>query len=205
MAAIGKDKLQNIKKHYANGLSAREIAEIFGVSIHAVYYFLRKHNIERRGSVEAKAASYKRQLPTYELKERLTEWENQLKLAGVMLYWAEGSKWDGERIVDFANSNPEMIKIFLSFLRIVCGVREDKLRIYLYCYENHDVEALQKYWSNITGIPLKQFTKPFVRKDFNLKKLNKMPYGMIHVRYADKKLLDLIRSWIEEYSLKYSK
>jgi hypothetical protein len=155
--------------------------------------------------VEAKAASYKRQLPTYELKERLTEWENQLKLAGVMLYWAEGSKWDGERIVDFANSNPEMIKIFLSFLRIVCGVREDKLRIYLYCYENHDVEALQKYWSNITGIPLKQFTKPFVRKDFNLKKLNKMPYGMIHVRYADKKLLDLIRSWIEEYSLKYSK
>jgi hypothetical protein len=75
----------------------------------------------------------------------------------------------------------------------------------LYCYENHDVEALQKYWSNITGIPLKQFTKPFVRKDFNLKKLNKMPYGMIHVRYADKKLLDLIRSWIEEYSLKYSK
>lgn len=117
-----------------------------------------------------------------------------------MLYWCEGSQWIGEVIVDFANSNSDMIKIFLNFLRKICGINEKKLRIYLYCYANQDPDKLIKYWSNITNVPVSQFTKPYIRKDYQKNKTGKMKHGLIHVRYNDKKLLNLLREYIKEYS-----
>ena len=120
-----------------------------------------------------------------------------------MLYWGEGSKWDGERVVDFANSNSEMIKIFLSFLRIICGIKEDKVRIYLYCYSNQFPDKLIDFWSKEINVPKSQFTKPYIRNDYNKNKTGKMKHGLIHIRYADKKLLNLIREWIKEYVVKF--
>jgi Tat protein secretion system quality control protein TatD with DNase activity len=34
---------------------------------------------------------------------------------------------------------------------------------------------------------------------FLLEKQNKMPYGLVHIRYSDKKLLALIQKWTKEY------
>ena len=31
----------------------------------------------------------------------------------------------------------------------------------------------------------------------------KMPYGLVHIRYSDKKLLLLIKKWIDDYKEKY--
>jgi len=46
---------------------------------------------------------------------------------------------------------------------------------------------------------INQFTKPYVRKG-NLNLSNrKLPYGLVHIRYNDKKLLLAIKSWIENY------
>lgn len=117
-----------------------------------------------------------------------------------MLYWGEGSKWDGEVTVDFANSDEKMIKLFLVFLRKVCGVREKKLRVFAYFYANQKINKNINYWSKVTRIPKNQFTKPYIRKDFKESKKDKMPHGLIHIRYADKKLLNVIRNWIDEYS-----
>ena len=119
-----------------------------------------------------------------------------------MLYWAEGSKWEGGKIVDFANSDAAMIKVFLNFLRKICGVKESKLRVYLYCCANQNSKELINYWLKITSIPVKQFTKPYIRNDYKQNKIGKMKYGLIHIRYADKKLLDLIKKWILDYSKK---
>lgn len=121
-------------------------------------------------------------------------------VAGVMLYWGEGSQWAGERIVDFANSNPAMIKVFIHFLREICGVEEKRLRCYLYCYSTQSVDDLIEFWSSLTVIPKVQFTKPYVRHDFNPDKIGKMPHGLIHIRYGDKKLLTLFREWIKNTS-----
>jgi len=50
------------------------------------------------------------------------------------------------------------------------------------------------------NVPANQFTKPYVRTDFQESKVDKMPHGMIHIRYADKKLLYLIKELIKKYS-----
>lgn len=204
MSTISQDKLDHVIILYKEGLSVREIADKLKVSIDSAYYFFRKNNIQRRNRAEAKNNSYEREKASFNLKNNLSISDKQLRIAGVMLYWGEGSKWQGEKIVDFANSDTDMIKVFLRFLREVCVVNEEKLRVYLYCYANQNQESLISYWSEVTKISKKQFSKPYVRKDYDSNKKGKMKYGLVHIRYADKKLLNLIRTWIKENIEKFS-
>ena len=202
MATISSSSLQRVKNLYYNKkLSVQGVANKLNVSIDAVFYFMRKNRLVRRRTNESNAIKYERSKPSFRLKRLNSEKLGILKVMGVMLYWGEGSKWNGEVTVDFANSDRDMIILFLKFLRKVCGIQEDKLRVYSYFYANQDVNENINFWSKVTKIPKGQFTKPYVRKDFRKDKKDKMPYGLIHIRYADKKLLDLIKKWIEEYKL----
>jgi len=92
-----------------------------------------------------------------------------------------------------------MVKVFLSFLRGICGVSEQRLRVYLYAYSYQDIEKLKKYWSNVTGISSQQFTKPYIRKGNANLSNRKLEYGLVHIRYNDKHLLFLINKWITEF------
>jgi len=195
--------LNLIKKlYYKEGLGIWKIAKKLDVTPWQVWRFMVKMDLPRRTPQEANEIRYERELGKFSLKKNLSLKEKELKAAGAMLYWGEGCKSNpGKRqwVVDFSNSNPQMIKLFLKFLREICGVKEKRLRILLYCYANQDVEALKKYWQKVTNIPLSQFTKPYVRKDFLPEKSGKMEYGLVHVRYADKKLLLQIEDWVQEY------
>lgn len=200
MANLPIQKVKNL--YYKEGLSAREVGENLGVSIDVVYKFMRKHSLSRRDLFEQNRVRFERKPLSFKIKKRLNKEEEKLKIAGIMLYWAEGSKLNVKSkrfTVDFTNSNPVMIKIFLRFLRHICRIGEHKLRAYLYCYANQNVDHLIDYWHKLSNIPLKQFTKPYIRKDFSLSKRNKMKYGLIHIRYSDKRLLLQIEKWIEQY------
>ncbi len=166
---------------------------------------MKKYGFKRRDDVEAKKLAFSKKPLSFNSKKSLSFEEQELMIAGIMLYWAEGSKIKKQegvvcgKTVDFANSDPKMIQLFLKFLREICRVDEKRLRIYLYCYANQNVVRLKNYWSELTKIPLSQFTKPYVRKDFSLQKIGKMKYGLAHVRYSDKKLLLQIHNWVEDY------
>ncbi len=198
---LQSEKLSDVKNdYYQLGLSVREIAAKNNVSIDAAYYFFRRHCLKRRGSAENNFLRFEKKQPSFLIKKALSANLLKLKIAGTMLYWAEGSKWSGEKIVDFANSDPQMISLFMSFLREVCGIDDSKIRIYLYCHSNYNSQELIDYWSDITKIPKQQFTKPYIKESITNSKQNKMFHGLIHVRYNDKKLLILIRQWIKEYT-----
>lgn len=107
-----------------------------------------------------------------------------------MLYWAEGGK-KGINSVDFANSDPNMIKMFLKFLRNIYNIKEDKLRVYLFSYPNQSTKLLINYWSSLTSIPVSQFSKPYISSKGGTIH-DKMKHGLIHIRYHDKRLLQLI-------------
>jgi len=199
MASISPSKIEKVKDWYEDGHSAREIAQILNVSIDAVFYFLRKHQIPRRTPSECNNLIFQRKAPSFKLKTGLSKDEEALRVAGIMLYWGEGSNWKGEVVVDFANSNSQMIRVFLKFLRQICGIDEKKLRVYLYCYENQNPTELIKFWSGITKISRDNFTKPYARKDYKAEKSGKMKNGLVHIRYGDKKLLTQIKDWINEY------
>lgn len=199
MPTINDDKKIKVTELYKKGHSARQIAEHLGVSINAVYYALRRFSIKRRSVKENNALLFEKKPPSFNVKRNLDTDDEILKALGVALYWGEGYKSEKGQGVDFANSDARMVKIFLHFLREICGVKEDRLRVYLYCHSKRDVPRLISYWSSVTAISPSQFNKPYISKRAS-KKGKGMPYGLIHVRYSDKKLLILIRSWIGEYA-----
>jgi transposase len=196
--------LEKVKDlYYKKGYSAREVGKFFGKSTSRVYDFMREYGLKRRLPAETNNLIYEKQKPSYHLKNNLTREEEKLKIAGIMLYWAEGYKNLGKRVrggtIDLGNSDPKMIQLFLKFLRVIYGIDESRLRVRLYCYANQNIDSIKKYWSKITGISLKQFIKPYVRKDFSLDKIDKMKYGLAHIVYSDKKLFLQIKDWVGQY------
>lgn len=179
------------KKH-----SVPEIAKILGLKEDFIYRLMKKYNIPRRNESEASYVFYKFK-PQFKIKENLSIEEENLRIAGIMLYWAEGSKKTSG--IDFANSDPDMIRVFLKFLRQICNIDENRSRVYLYVYSYQDIDKIKIYWHTLTGIPLKQFTSPYVRRGNSNLSERKLPYGLVHIRYYDKRLLEILIRWIKEY------
>ncbi|MEK7093057.1 MAG: hypothetical protein AAB927_01070 [Patescibacteria group bacterium] len=126
----------------------------------------------------------------------------ELNAIGAMLYWAEGHKTSSAPGIDFANSDPRMLVLFMKFLRSRYHLDEKRLRVYIYCYANQPIDGLKEYWSKLLGIPRPQFTKPYVRENPTMN-ARQMPYGLVHIRYSDKKLLLDVLNLIESYRSKY--
>ena len=167
-------------------LSAKEVAIKCGVRMGAVYRALEKFEIPKRTSWESNRIRFNGQPASFVPRHIASSSEKDLKIAGLMLYWGEGTKaGDG---LDFANSDTAMIGIFMKFLREVCGVNESRLRGNLYMYADQSEKLLLNHWSEVMRLPLSQFTRPHVRPDFRTEG-RKMEWGLIHVRYCDKKLL----------------
>lgn len=203
MATLNNDYLPKLKKlYYEDKLSMEAIASSFGVSTDAVSYFMRKHSLVRRTASENEVIKFARKPLSYTLRTPKNESDRNLKIAGAILYWAEGYKTEKSKGIDFANADPMMVKVFVRFLREICGVDSRKMRVLLYCYSNQNVEKLIDFWSKMTRIPRSQFTKPYVRKDFREEQKGKMRYGMVHIRYSDKKLLAQVMQWIQEFKEK---
>jgi len=194
MMKVNTETIRNL--YWGKEYSINQVAKNLGISFWSVYELMNKNNISRRLPSEVNYITNKNK-PKFELKNKLNPQDEKLKIAGIMLYWAEGTLKG--QTVDFVNSNPDMIKLFLKFLRRICGIAEKRLRVYLYIYSRLSLKNSMSYWSEITQVPSNQFTKPYIRKG-NLNLSNrKLPYGLVHIRYNDKKLLETIALWIKEY------
>jgi hypothetical protein len=122
------------------------------------------------------------------LKEKEKFNSDNIKIFLSLLYWCEGSK-TGRR-VDFTNSDPEMINVFLFLFRESFSIKEDKLRAVLHLHDYHDKNEMLKYWSKITGIEIKNFIV-YNKKNSGINK--KAGYrGCLSVRYGDVKILEEI-------------
>ena len=179
------------------------IARHYGVSLDVISAFMRRHGLHRRSPSESNLINFSRKPLSYSRKMHLSEDEKILEASGIMLYWAEGSKSSETPCVDFANSDPRMIMLFLKFLRDIFSVDEKKLRVFPYCYADQDIGRILDFWSRTTGIARSQFSKAYIRKDFK-PNARKMEHGLVHIRYSDKRLLSEIKYMIDSYSQKYA-
>ncbi len=102
--------------------------------------------------------------------------------AGVALYAGEGGKSDG--CVQFSNSDPKMIGFFCAWLRYFFEVDESRLRMRVYLHKGWDIEAAERFWSELTGIPRSQFGDAYRAEPKARLKRNKHPLGCPSVKYA---------------------
>jgi predicted DNA-binding transcriptional regulator len=119
---------------------------------------------------------------------------SDLAKTGLLLWWAEGTKKG--RNVQFVNSSPDMIRIYVFFLRSI-GVVPEKLSAKVKVMNSWQVNESQNYWSKLTGIPLENFTKPIVRGK-NVEEKYKEHKGCLTITYCSINLKRQMETKIEE-------
>ncbi|TSC89051.1 MAG: hypothetical protein G01um10143_432 [Parcubacteria group bacterium Gr01-1014_3] len=75
---------------------------------------------------------------------------DHLWLAGIMLYWAEGSKAKEHLVsqqVNFNNSDPKMIKVFLGWLLTIIKIPKNEIAFALYIHNTADIEKALSFWA----------------------------------------------------------
>lgn len=107
------------------------------------------------------------------------------RLLCALLYWCEGTK--GEYRCRITNSDPTLIIAFLKLFRSSFIVDEKKFRACLHLHTYHDEIKQREYWSQITGIPLSQFTKTYQKSNTGKRKRENYP-GCISIQYNDSKM-----------------
>ncbi|WP_405492105.1 hypothetical protein [Streptomyces sp. NBC_00096] len=92
--------------------------------------------------------------------------ERDLFLVGVSLYWSEGSKdkaYDRRERAIFVNSDPGMVNVHLSWLRLL-GVKGEHVRFAVTIHETADVAGAERFWADLTGVPPEQFLKTTLKR-----------------------------------------
>ena len=138
-----------------------------------------------------KIIQVKRAKEIEEIKERakseiLPLNRNEFKLAGLMLYWAEGAK---SRYVDITNSDPFLISFMTEWLRVICRVPKEKFRASLHLHSGQNEEQIKRYWSKLTNIPICQFGKSYIKREGSGHRKNRIYKGTIKIRVCDSNLL----------------
>lgn len=120
-----------------------------------------------------------------------------LKLIGSVLYWAEGYK-ASINMVNFSNSDPNMVALMMLFFRKVCKVPEEKFRGVVHIHPHLDKEKAEKFWSEVSGIPVKRFHKTqFGISRASKHKRDTLPLGTFRIVVCDTRLLSRIKGWIQ--------
>lgn len=110
---------------------------------------------------------------------------SDLAILCAMIYWCEGNK--ELKSVSFTNSDPKLISLFLALLRKSFNIQESKLRVLMHLHSYHNEEKQKKFWSQITHIPVKNFSRTYLKPHTGLYKKENYP-GCIRIGYHDVEL-----------------
>jgi hypothetical protein len=103
-----------------------------------------------------------------------------------MLYLCEGSKYPTTTQIKFGSSHSNMIRLFISLLRECFELDESKFRGRVQCRADQDTKKLEKYWSNLSHIPLNKFYKTWADSRTIGKPTRKKDYmGVFVINYFD--------------------
>ncbi len=111
--------------------------------------------------------------------------KRDLFILGLGLYWGEGYK-NGSEETAFTNSDPHMIRVFISWLEKIYDIPKNSLIFRISINKIHEkrIELIHRYWTHFLGVSKDQFTKPSfiqapVKKAY---KNNDEYYGILRVK-----------------------
>jgi hypothetical protein len=122
-----------------------------------------------------------------------------LFVAGLMLYWGEGDKsTNSSSQVRLGNIDPNLLRVYLTFLLDLCGVHKEKIWVSVHIYEDLNEKTCVQYWSKILDIPKDNFHKCPVLVGRH--KTKRLPYGTCTVGTSSTYLKKKMLYWIEALS-----
>jgi hypothetical protein len=153
-----------------HGLSVREITRVLGVSKASVSLWVRDieltheqlarlrdrnlaYNPQRNGAATQARRALERRRAFQRQGREAARRSDPLRLAGCMLYWAEGSR--NRNAIHFVNSDPSMIAFFGRFVRVCFSVPDERFRIRCNLFADHleRQRAIEQFWLDLLGLP----------------------------------------------------
>ena len=200
----------------AQGLSIYEIARLVGCASSSVCAWTsdvplsdeqraRLHRRDEATSVRAGAAIHAVALERhrgYQREGRLKAAEGDpWHMAACLLYWAEGTKSANE--AQFTNTDVEMLKLFVTFLRSEFSVSERTITIRVNAYLTNGLskDAIEAYWLEQLGLPPSALRVGRWKTEVGWQnpKTNVWPYGVCSVRVCNTRIVQHIYGAIQAY------
>ena len=184
--------------YYKNRLSMVEIADKLNITSPIIGYWMKKHKLSRRSNSESTYCKLNPDGDPFSVKSKLNRQERDLMLTGLMLYWGEGSK-TAKSSLQLANLDHRMLQIFVKFLREICRIHEEKLRLFVRVYKKFDKDKAKKYWAKTLKMSTDRiFVYPHTDKRSKVHK-QWSEYGIATLQCHNLKLREWIAKAIEKH------
>jgi hypothetical protein len=208
-----QDKKKSLKLR-GLGKSYSEIKNLLGVPKSTLSTWLGKtHWSNKIRCILAKKASEKNTVRLYKLnkirgrhlrrlykearKEAKEEFEyfklHPTFISGITIYWGEGDKVS-RNLIRVGNIDPLMIRLFVEFLREVCGISKKTIRAYTMIYPDLNPEKCKDFWIKKSGLAAENFNKCVLIKGRH--KTKRIPYGVCYVSISSTYLKEKMRIWL---------
>lgn len=126
---------------------------------------------------------------------------NSFFIAGLILYWAEGTKTTES--VHFMNSDPRLVKLMIKWVQKYLHVSNKKMRARLYIHKIYAHENHEQFWKKIIILPKKQFLKTIYKPTPHTVKRNPNYKGCIRIDAGGVQEFYMIKFWQELFSKKH--
>lgn len=215
MVAAKDEEKRQARELRRQGYSFGEIAKELGVSRSSVHNWCKDIKItskqkkrldnkqrqmgdNNKGALANKERGRKQRISYQQVGRKKAQEGNYLHCIGCMLYWAEGTK--SRNSIGFANSDPEMILVFMRFLRESLQVPEEKLRMKVHCYARTEEEQtrIEQYWLDLLDLDRARMQKTQLLEGSD-KALNRLRQGVCTVMVNSTEHLHHIFGAIQEY------
>jgi transposase-like protein len=200
------------------GASIKDIARRVGVSVSSVSVWVRDIELtaQQHAALASRNVAYNRQMSgtwkraancraqRVEYQEHgraIARFGDPLFAAGCMLYWAEGAR--ARNCIKFTNSDPEMVRFFVRFVRDRFEVDGDAFALTCNLFADHldRQREIERFWLDITGLPSTCLRKSSVNvysKYSQKKRQNKLPYGTCRITVCRTWVVQSIYGAIQE-------
>jgi predicted transcriptional regulator len=203
----------------SEGKTVNEIAKELKVSKSSVSIWVREiqlttEQIDRIKSISPrfpnlrantnKEEALKQRQSYQEIGKIKTRQASSLFVMGCMLYWGEGSK--NRNAVKMSNADPELMKVFIRFLREEFQVTDESIAIRISAYSNNGLicEEIQSYWLKILNLPVTCMRQLIIDRyatenAMKNKKKGKLPYGTCEITVGNTSIVQEIFGAIQEF------
>ncbi len=89
--------------------------------------------------------------------------QKELEIAGLFLYWGEGSKrLNGSVFIN--NTDPSVLRFALYWYIKGLHIPKEKIKVDLHLYSDMNIKEEIAFWSKTLNMSLSQFRKPYIKK-----------------------------------------
>ncbi|MDQ1299463.1 MAG: hypothetical protein QG636_131 [Patescibacteria group bacterium] len=167
------------------------------------------NGLVKRNKLQTKEAEERSRLIRTTAKREIEKLSlENLRLIGTSLYWAEGYKRAKFRngkertwhAISFVNSDPEMVTLFVSFLRKVMDIPAESIRLSMRLYPHINEAEAQRYWLKSTGLLKENFCKTtnlVSSASKGIRPYNRLPWGTLQVEVCNTPQFHRLMGWIE--------